>query len=317
MINNKEPYVLVFGVSICDIFGFTDNKFRLHDSNPGYVKVSVGGVCRNIAENMSRLGMNTKFISVLGDDERGREILNQAKEMDFDMSHTLIVKGESTPTYLAILDETGEMVSAVVDLKITDHFTEEFIDSKAEIIKNAEYIVFDADNPAILDYIVKTYEGHSNFILDPVSAAKAKTVKHLLKYFHTVKPNRHEAEALCGFEVKTYEDVRRAGKFFLDQGITNVFISLDADGIYYTNGKEEGTIKAKDVSVINVTGAGDSFVAGIGYGYMNSLPIKETVRFAVAMSTITISHEKTIHPEMCYDLVQKYINELDWQEIEY
>lgn len=317
MINNNQPYVLVFGVSICDIFGFTDNRFKLHDSNPGCVKVSVGGVCRNIAENMARIDMNTKFISVLGDDERGREILEQAKEKDFDMSHSLVVKGGSTPTYLAILDEKGEMVSAVVDLKITDHFSKEFIDSKAEIIKNSEYMVFDADNPEILEYIVTKYEGCSKFVLDPVSAAKAKNVKHLLKYFHTVKPNRHEAEAFCGFEVKTYDDVKKAGKFFLDKGIENVFISLDADGIYYNNGKEEGIIRANNVSVVNVTGAGDSFVAGICYGYMNSLSIKDTVRFAVSMSTITISHEETIHPDMCYDLVQKYIKELDWTEIDY
>lgn len=317
MIKNDQPYVLVFGVSICDIFGFTDNKFRSHDSNPGAVKMSVGGVCRNIAENMARIGMNTKFISVLGDDERGKSILQQAKDKQFDMSHSLVVKGGSTPTYLAILDETGEMVSAVVDLKIADYFTKEFIDSKAEIIKNSEYMFFDADNPEILEYIVKEYQGYSKFILDPVSAAKAKTVKHLLKYFHTVKPNRHEAEAFCGFEVKTYDDVRRAGKYLLDQGIQNVFISLDADGIYYNNRSEEGIIKANNVSVINVTGAGDSFVAGIGHGYMNSLSVKETVKFAVAMSTITISHAETIHPDMGYDLVQKYISELEWIEIEF
>lgn len=317
MINNNQPYVLVFGVSICDIFGFTDNRFKLHDSNPGCVKVSVGGVCRNIAENMSRVGINTKFISVLGDDERGREILEQAKEKDFDMSHSLIIEGGSTPTYLAILDEKGEMVSAVVDLKIADYFTKEFIDSKAEIIKNAEYMVFDADNPEILEYIVTKYQGCSKFILDPVSAAKAKPVKHLLKYFHTVKPNRHEAEAFCGFAVKTYEDVRKAGKFFLDQGVKNIFISLDADGIYYNNGKEEGIIKANDVLVLNVTGAGDAFVAGMGYGYMKNLSVKETVKFAVAMSSITIAHEETIHPDMSHDLVEKCMEAFEWVEIEY
>ena len=317
MIKDNEPYILVFGVSICDIFGFTDNRFKLHDSNPGYVKMSVGGVCRNIAENMSRVGLNTKFISVLGDDERGREILKKAEAMNFDMSDSLIVEGGSTPTYLAILDETGEMVSAIVDLKIAHNFTEEFIDSKAEIINNAEYVVCDADNPEIIEYIVKKYQGKTNFILDPVSAAKAINVKHLLKYFHTVKPNRHEAEAFCGFEVKTHEDVRKAGKYILEQGVQNVFISLDADGIYYHNGKEEGIIKADDVLVLNVTGAGDSFVAGMGYGYMKNLPVKDTVKFAVAMSSITISHEETIHPDMCHDLVDKCMDCFDWVEKEF
>ena len=75
MKNNQEAYNLVFGISIYDIFGFTNMNYRSHDSNPGRVKVSFGGVCRNIAENMARVGANTKFISVLGNDEKGKSIL--------------------------------------------------------------------------------------------------------------------------------------------------------------------------------------------------------------------------------------------------
>ncbi|EPZ53306.1 pfkB carbohydrate kinase family protein [[Clostridium] sordellii ATCC 9714] len=79
MVNNKQPYALVFGVSIFDIIGFTNNNYRCNDSNPGKVKTSFGGVCRNIAENMARVGVNTKFISILGDDETGRRMRNILK----------------------------------------------------------------------------------------------------------------------------------------------------------------------------------------------------------------------------------------------
>ena len=74
-------------------------------------------------------------------------------------------------------------------------------------------------------------------------------------------------------KLKNDEDLRKAGKYFIDLGIKNVFITLDEDGIYYNNGIEEGKIKANDVSVVNVTGAGDSFVAGIANGYMNNINI--------------------------------------------
>lgn len=316
MISKNEPYILVLGVSVCDIIGFTYHNYKSKDSNPGKVKVSFGGVCRNIAENMARLGMNTKFISIIGDDEKGKSMLEYSEKINLDMKDSLIVKGESTPTYMGILNECGEMEAAIVDMKITDKITEEFIDSKSDIIKNSEYMILDSDNPAILEYILKEYNGFSNFILDPVSASKVKNVKHLIKYFHTIKPNRHEAEVLCGFEIKTNDDVRKSGKYFLSLGITNVFISLDADGIYYNNGIEEGFIKANNVPVVNVTGAGDSCVAGLAYGYMNNLSIKETLRYAIAMSIITISHEETIHPKMNLETVQKYLKELNWTEIE-
>lgn len=311
---NKNPYVLVFGVSICDIIGFTNKNYRPFDSNPGKVKVSFGGVCRNIAENMAKNGINTKFISVLGDDLNGVSMLEHAKKINLDMSDTLIIEGESTPTYLAILDETGEMVSAVVDVSITNNLTKEFIDTKANSIKNAEYMIVDSDNPETLEYILTNFSNETKFILDPVSATKSIKVKELIKYFHTIKPNRLEAEVLCGFEINDEEDLRKAGQYFRDQGVKNVFISLDADGIYFNNGIEEGIIKAKNVSVINVTGAGDAFVAGIGYGYMNHLSIKDTVKYAITMSTITISHEDTINPKMCTDYVLGKINNVEWEE---
>ena len=134
MTENRQPYALVFGVSVFDICGFTDRNYRCNDSNPGKVKTSFGGVCRNIAECMARVGVNTKFISILGDDETGNRMMEHSKIMNYDMSESLIVKGGYTPTYMAILDEHGEMVSAVVDMKIIDMFTTDFIDSKSEII---------------------------------------------------------------------------------------------------------------------------------------------------------------------------------------
>lgn len=315
MTQSNKPYALVFGISIYDIFGFSYATYRPYDSNPGQVKVSCGGVCRNIAENMSRVGIPTKFISILGDDQKGADILRQAEKVGLDMSDSLIVKGGSTPTYLAILDEHGEMVSAVVDTKLANDFSEEELNKRAEIIENAEYMFLGADNPPFIEYILKTYEGKTKFVLDPVSGAKAARVKHLLPYFHTVKPNRHEAEVLCGFEVKTHEDARKAGAYLRSLGIENVFISLDADGVYYNNGEEEGIIKASCLEILNVTGAGDAFVAGIGAAYMTDKSIRDTVKYAIAMSNITISHEATIHPEMSDVRVEEYLSACTWDEI--
>ncbi|MGL5712567.1 MAG: carbohydrate kinase family protein [Paraclostridium sp.] len=317
MANNTKPYALVFGVSVFDIFGFTASNYRCNDSNPGRVKTSFGGVCRNIAENMARVGVNTKFISILGDDETGRRMMEHARVMKYDMEDSLIVEGHSTPTYMAVLNDKGELESAVVDMKIADMFTKEFIDSKADIIRNSEYMFLDSDKPDILEYILKTFEGQTKFILDPVSACKAKNIRHLIKYFHTIKPNRYEAEIMCGFEINNEDDLRRAGNHFIELGIQNVFISLDEDGIYYNNGSEEGRIKANNVPVVNVTGAGDSFVAGLGYGYMSTVNLKDTVKYAVAMSVLTIAHEDTIHPDMSHDIVSKHIENLDWTEIMY
>lgn len=313
----KNDYLLVLGASIMDIFGFSTSNYRSYNSTPGKIKMSFGGVCRNIAENSARIGINTKFLSVLGDDECGKSILEHSREIGYNMEDSMIIKGASTPTYLAILDENGEMVSAISDMKSLNAMTEEFIDSKKELIKNAKYVVVDSDNPKILSYILKNFSKETNFILDPVSAEKATWVKDMIKDFHTIKPNRHEAEILAGFPIKDTEDLIRASNYFLSLGIKKVYISLDSEGIFYNDGEKCGKVKALDVIVKNVTGAGDSFVAGIGHGYMNKLDEVDIVKFSMAMSIITIADEATIHPQMCLNKVLEEIDKIKWIEETY
>ncbi len=309
---NQSPYILVLGASIVDITGFTSVKYVSQNSNPGSVKVSMGGVCRNIAETTARLKIPTKFISSLGNDDHGRSILEHSKMIGYDMSDSLFLNHFSTPTYMAILDERGEMVSAVVDMLGANQMDESFIDNKREIIENAEYTFLDADHPALLKYILKTFHGKTKFVLDPVSAAKAETVRHLIPYFHTIKPNRFEAEALVGYPLNNIESILQSATDLLEMGVENVFISLDENGIFYANKKNRGIIMARNVKVVNVTGAGDSFLAGLAYGYMNKLDPIDAVKFAISTSLLTISHERTIHPELCLQKVKEIMQSVEW-----
>lgn len=316
MFNKKKPYVLVFGASIVDITGFSAVKYRQFNSNPGFVKISYGGVCRNIADNLSRVGVNTKFISILGNDEAGRSMMDHSKTVGYCMEDSLILKNHGTPTYMVILDHEGEMVSAVVDMKGINEADECFIDSKMESFEHAEYIVVDADSPLLLEYMLNKFP-KAKFILDPVSAAKSEGIKHLISKFHTVKPNIHEAEILTGMEIKTEEDMIHAADYLHNLGITNVFISLGEEGIFYSNTSEKGKVKAQDVFAVNVTGAGDSLVAGICYGYMNGLKLRELVKFSITMSVLTVCHEETINPTMSEDKVKTTIDRILWEESTY
>lgn len=117
MINNS-PYILVLGVSIVDIIGFSKKNYGPKDSIPGNIKISLGGVRRNISENLARVNVKTEFISILGDDEQGRNIICNSKTIGYNMEHSLILKNEFTPTYMAILNEHGEMESAIVIWKV-------------------------------------------------------------------------------------------------------------------------------------------------------------------------------------------------------
>lgn len=69
--------------------------------------------------------------------------------------------------------------------------------------------------------------------------------------------------------------------------------------------------------VKNVTGAGDSFVAGLGYAYLNDLNIHDAVQFAMAMSLISIEDHRTINPSLTLQYVKDTIEKTNWFNIEY
>ena len=94
----SNSYIAIVGGANMDIQGFPYEKFIPRDSNPGKIKVSLGGVGRNIGENLVKLGIETRLLSVIGDDPYGYAILKEAKLIGLDMRDTLVLKGESTST---------------------------------------------------------------------------------------------------------------------------------------------------------------------------------------------------------------------------
>ena len=77
---NNSYAVVVGGVNL-DIGGTPAKTMVLHDSNPGTVRMSLGGVGRNIAHNMALLGVPTALITALGEDLPARQIANSCKEL--------------------------------------------------------------------------------------------------------------------------------------------------------------------------------------------------------------------------------------------
>jgi len=310
----NEKYILVLGASVVDIFGFCDNKYASRDSIPGRIKMTFGGVCRNIAENLARMEVNTKFISVLGDDEIGREIIEHSRYIGYDMSESLILKDKRTPTYLAVLDENGEMVSGINDMSSINRLDIEYIKSKSDVIKKAEYVFLDADNPMNLEFLLNNYDGETKFILDPISANKTEKILPLIGGFHTIKPNKLEAEVIAGMPIKNDNDLLKVAEKIHALGVKNLFITLDKEGVFYSNGDVQGLLKSLNPEVRNVTGAGDSFVAGIGYGYTKGLSIDEIAKVATTMAFITISNHETIHPELSLNKVIDEMQAIKWEE---
>lgn len=306
----KDSYVSIVGGANMDIHGFPARNLILKDSNIGNVKISLGGVGRNIGENLVKLGVDTRLISVIGDDIYGSKILEEARLIGLNMQDSLILKGEPTSTYLSILDESGDMAVAISQMDVYDRMTVEFIKDKRHVIENSRLCIIDTNIPSeVIEYILTTYKD-IDFFLDTVSTTKAMKVKNLIGYFHTIKPNKIEAEMLTGIEIINEDDLKRATEYLIKKGVKRVFISLGDKGIFYSDGNHMKHIEVPRVKIVNATGAGDAFVAGLAYGYLNDMDIDESARIAITASAIAISHENTINPNMSIQNINLKMKEI-------
>lgn len=306
----EEEYISVLGAANVDIIGLPHQRLIPADSNPGRIKVTLGGVGRNIAENLVHLGTQAKLISAVGDDLYGRQILEHANRIGLDMKHSLVLRQLPTSTYLAILDENGDMQAAVNQMDVIDEITIDFIQGKRPIMENARICVIDTNiRQDVIHYVLDNFK-NTVFFLDTVSSRKALKVKEKIGLFHTIKPNRIEAELLSGVKIESESDMVKAAEYFLGQGVQRVFITLGADGVFYHDGTRHALIPSPRVDVVNATGAGDAFVAALAYSYMNHEDIEVSVRFAMATAILALSCEETINPNISRENVYQKMKEI-------
>lgn len=305
----KNKYVALIGAANIDIQGFSSNPIIDKDSNPGRIEFCPGGVSRNIAENLARLGTKTELLSAIGDDPNGSLILDSCRDCGIGSDYSLIVPNTVSSVYLAIMDNTKDMALALSDMTISENISVEFLESREGILRGSEAIVFDTCLAAdVMDYILKTYESIPIYV-DPVSVGKAKALKTIIGKIHTLKMNRLEAEFLSGIRINDESDLDKASLWFLTQGIKRVFITLGSNGAFYRDSKIVVNYKPQKAEIKNATGAGDAFMAGIIYGTLNGYNPEKIVRFATGVSLAALSGNNTVNPNINLEYIQKITGE--------
>ena len=191
----NKKYAVVIGAANIDIGGTPYKPLIPGDSNPGVIKMSYGGVARNIAHNMTMLGVDVEFVTAVGDDTLGMEMLKRCEGTGMDTSLSVVVPGGSSSVYLFINDEKGEMDLALSHVDIVKNITPEYIDSIKDVINSSALVV--ADCNLSQETILKLKEiCEVPIYMDTVSVSHADKIKGHLDGIDTLKPNLLEAEFL-------------------------------------------------------------------------------------------------------------------------
>lgn len=300
-------YAVVVGGVNMDIGGRSFAPLVAKDSNPGKVRMSLGGVGRNIAHNMSLLGVDVRFLTAFGDDLYAQRIAASCGELGIDISHALTVAGGTTPTYLFLNDSDGDMALAISDMEICDRITPSYLAANLSLLNNAQLVVTDTNIPAeSLRYLAE----HCTvpIFADPVSTAKAVKFKPILGKLHTLKPNRIEAELLSGVKITDEESLRHAAQTLLDTGLHRVFISLGTDGVLAADQKELRLVPCCKATMRNATGAGDAFMAALAWAYLEGTDLEGTASAAAAAAALAVESFETINPALSASAVRERIN---------
>ena len=291
----EEGYVCVVGGVNIDISGTPHDTLVPGDSNPGYVRITMGGVGRNIAENLCRLGRRVVMITALGEDANAQTMRQSCRETGIDLSHSLTVPGGRTSTYLCLNDEHGDVAGAVSDMAIYEHLTPDYLAGKLDVINHAQLVIADANlTPDTLSWLAD----HVTVPLaaDPVSSVKAGHLKGMLHSLSFFKPNRPEAAMLSGVAISTHEDLPRAAAALHEKGVENVFISLGGEGVYYDDGQDRGILPILSGPIRNTNGCGDAFLAAAADGYLMGLSLKQCAQRGLAASCLCAQSESAVSP---------------------
>ena len=294
----RSPYVTVVGGVNMDIGGRPYKKLVAKDSNPGAVRMSPGGVGRNIAHNMSLLGLDVRLLTAFGDDVYAQKLAAVCGELGIDISQSPVIPGGHTSTYLFVNDESGDMQLAVSDMDIYDHLTPQVLQSRRQLLDGSQVVVLDTNLPA--ETVAWVAENcRAPIFADPVSTAKAEKLRPVLGRLHTLKPNRIEAELLSGVAISDDASLRRAADALLETGLHRVFISLGADGVFAADRSGQVLhLPAPEGNIVSTTGCGDSFMAALAWAYLQGSDLERSARAGLAASIITMASADTINPAM-------------------
>ena len=295
-------YVTVIGGVNMDISAALTAPFVPADSVPGRVTLGCGGVARNIAHNLRLMGHDVKFVSVFGGETFGEMCWRECQAIDLDLTLSERCEGMRNGLYLCVNDQTGDMIAAVADTDIISHITPEFLEARIPAINESALVIADTNiSTEALQYLIDHCT--APLVVDTVSTAKAPRIIKALqqsekKSLNSLKLNLQEAQA-----VTRRSTAKEAADHLTAMGVEQVYITLGSDGVYCSDGTRHEHLKAIPSRVINTTGAGDAFIAGVAHARMQDTPFPDCAQTGLKAAHATLLSLQTVNPE-----IMNYLN---------
>lgn len=303
----EDGHVLVIGSAGIDIKGRPWEAVEWETPNLGRVRNSVGGVARNIAENLSRLEIPTVLLTAVGKDAAGRRVIRTCERAGIDCSYIRQIPGGRTGTYVALLHPDGQLHVAISDFEIISHVDSEYVRNHEHLLQNAQMIVIDATlSEETLETIFELAAHYDvRVAADPTTPALAGRLCPFIDQLYFVVPNSRETVTLCGLPAPATDrdTALEVARSLVVMGAKLAVVTMGAEGLAYADGGGGGFIRAIHTKVVDTTGAGDAFSGAAIFGLLNDVPVDEAMRLGITAASLTLESRHTVLPELSQELL--------------
>jgi ribokinase len=270
--------------------------------------IDQGGSAANFASAIAGLGVDVSVIGKVGSDWFGRFLVLKLKESGVDVRYVRFDRKVRTGVVFIIVDSYGERTMLSyrgANVRLRPDEIDEGCVKGVELLHVSGYsLIKGTQRDAVMKCIRLAKRNGVLVSFDPgqlVGSIERFVLYDVLKNVDMVMLNVSELKFLSG-------DVDLMGgvKFLMGMGVRVVGLKLGGRGCLIANGLGVVNVKAFDVKVVNVTGAGDVWDAGFVYSFLNGFSMEYAGRFANAVAALFISNSYKRFPKR--DEVEDFLN---------
>lgn len=280
--------LLVFGGAHVDRRGRVSGAYVAEASNPGTMREDVGGGAFNAARAAVQRGVTASLMSVRGGDAAGEQVAEAIEAAGItDLSATFLDR--ATPSYTAILTDTGELVTGLADMSLYEHAFPRLLARRAirEALAEADAILCDANMPAEAITRLADLAEEKKIHAIAISPAKVERLARVLNRLAGLFMNRREACRLAGLpaEATSLEAARALAAKGLAAG---VITAGSGPVLCFRDDLFRQIEPPSPAAIADVTGAGDALAGAAVAASMRGLAFAEAVREGMAAAKLTV-----------------------------
>ena len=298
----ERKRIVCFGGAVTDRKYHAANPLIAGTSNPATSVRAYGGVARNVAENLARLDVPTSLVSAVGDDESGRGLVRALQLLGVDVSGVSISAAHGTAEYAAVLQPDSSLAFGIADMAVFETLSLDKLNEDWPLLVSADWVFADCNLPeeTLRELVARGGGSRFRLAVDAVSVHKVMRLPVDLGGISALFVNADEAAGYLG----------RSGSpeslfdGLMARGPGAVVMTLGEEGVLVSRNGKARHLPAPPAWVVDVTGAGDSLVAGTLCGLLQGQEVDEAVILGLRLAKLTVETDSSVRQDLTPDLLK-------------